>query len=425
MGLLSKEGYALASDPSKARILIVNTCAFIRDASKEAIDTILSLSRFKKRGSCRLLVVCGCLPQRYGKKLQAQLPEVDLFVGTGAFQELPRLLSAERREKSLILQPTFLYDETTPRLLSTPSFSAYLKIAEGCSKRCAFCTVPRIRGPYRSRRMDSVVAEARNLVERGVREIILVAQDTTAYGEDLGDGSCLAVLLSALARVEGIRWIRFLYAYPKEEYFSDALLERIASEEKICAYIDLPIQHIDDEILRRMGRRSREKEIREIVARIRTFLPNVTLRTTLIVGFPGEKESHFQKLLGFVKETEFDRLGVFKYSPEEGTPASRFEDPVPEEVKEERRGILMELQQGISLRKHRSMVGKTLEAVVEGYAKGKRSLIGRLQSQAPEIDGVVFLRGEAKPGDWVQTRIVRALPYDLVGEITDRRVERT
>lgn len=425
LGLLSREGYLLSSDPSKAQILIVNTCAFIQDASSEAIDTLLRLSRYKKRGSCRLLIACGCLPQRYGKSLEAELPEVDLFVGTGAFQQLPRLLSAKRGEKSFILRPTFLYDETTPRLLSTPSFSAYLKIAEGCSKRCTFCTIPRIRGPYRSRRMDSIVAEARNLVERGVREIILVAQDTTAYGEDLGDGSCLEGLLRDLARVEGVHWIRLLYAYPKRDYFSDALLERMAAEKKVCRYLDLPIQHIDDEMLRRMGRRSRGKEIREIVVRIRTFLPDVTLRTTLIVGFPGETESHFQELLSFVREMEFERLGVFKYSPEEGTAASRFPNPVPEEVKEERRGILMELQQGISLKKHRGMVGKTLEAVVEGYARGGRSLGGRLQSQAPEIDGVVFLRGEAKPGDWVQTRIVRALPYDLVGEIIERRVERT
>jgi ribosomal protein S12 methylthiotransferase len=417
LGLLAKEGYVLTADPSEAQILIVNTCSFIEEATKEAIDTILRLSRHKKEGTCRLLVVAGCLAQRYGKKLEKELPEVDLFVGTGAFQKITDLLSHQPAKKSILTKEAFLYDEKTPRVLSTPSFSAYLKIAEGCSKRCTFCTVPKIRGPYRSRRMESVIKESRVLADQGVREVILIAQDTTAYGEDLADGANLERLLRGLVRVEKLRWIRFLYAYPKAAYFSDGLLSVMAGEEKICPYLDLPIQHIDDEILKRMGRRSMSREIRDVLAKIKTFLPEVSLRTSLIVGFPGETESRFERLLGFVKEIEFDHLGAFKYSGEEGTPASRLPGQVPPEVREERLGVLMELQKGISLRKHKGMVGRSLEALVETAGTERTMMRGRLRTQAPEIDGYVFLKGKAMPGDWVEARITQGLPYDLVGEI--------
>jgi ribosomal protein S12 methylthiotransferase len=417
LGLLSGAGYSLTTDPSQAQILIVNTCSFIEDATKEAIDTILRLSRYKREGLCRLLVVSGCLPQRYGKNLEKELPEVDLFVGTGAFQNLPLLLSGRSKKKSFLTRTAFLYDEKTPRILSTPSFTAYLKIAEGCSKRCTFCTVPKIRGPYRSRGIESVLEEARRLSREGVREIILIAQDTTAYGEDLRDGTRLERLLKDLVGVEELRWIRVLYAYPKLDYFSDGLLKLMAVEDKICPYIDLPIQHIDDETLRRMGRKSKSLEIRQVLEKIRTFLPEASLRTSLIVGFPGERENHFESLLSFVKETEFDHLGTFKYSREEGTPASRLPDQVPEEVKEERLGILMELQKEISLRKHKKMVGRSVEAVIEGPDSERGALRGRLRTQAPEIDGSIFLKGEAKPGGWVKARVTGALPYDLIGEI--------
>jgi len=262
-----------------------------------------------------------------------------------------------------------------------------------------------------------VLKEAQQLADQGVRELILIAQDTTAYGEDLGDGTNLERLLGHLVRVEKLRWIRLLYAYPKPEYFSDGLLEVMASEEKICPYLDLPIQHIDDEILRRMGRRSKGREIRRILEKLKTTLPTVSLRTSLIVGFPGERESQFESLLDFVKETEFDHLGAFKYSREEGTPASRLPAQVPAEVKEERLGILMELQKRISLRKNKRMIGKSIEAIIEGLDREKRTLRGRLRTQAPEIDGSVFLRGAGQSGDWVKARIIQALPYDLVGEI--------
>jgi len=417
LGLLSKHGYLLTTDPSKAEILIVNTCSFIQDATKEAIETILHLTRYKKEGRCRLLIVSGCLPQRYGKILEKELPEVDLFVGTGSFQNFPQILSQKRKRKSYLSSPVFLYDEKTPRVLSTLPSTAYLKIAEGCSNSCTFCTVPKIRGPCRSRRIRSVLQEAKRLADQGVQELILIAQDTTAYGKDIRDGTNLETLLKGLVRVDGVRWIRILYSYPKAHYFTEGLLELIAREKKICPYFDLPIQHIDDKILKQMGRKSKGQEIRSLIQKIKTFLPGVSLRTSLIVGFPGEKESQFNTLLEFVKETQFDHLGAFKYSPEEGTPASRLPDSVPEGVKEERLRTLMELQRRISLKNYRKMVGKRMEVLVEGSDRGGSALRGRLQIQAPEIDGCVFLKGKAQPGDWVEARITQALPYDLVGEI--------
>ena len=417
LGLLSREGYLLTTDPSRADVLIVNTCSFIEDATREAVETVLQLSSLKKEGRCRLFVVAGCLPQRYGEVLERELPEVDLFVGTGAFQQLPLLLSHKPKQKTFLPKPTFLYNEETPRILSTPPFIAYLKIAEGCSNACTFCTVPKIRGRYRSRKPRSVLEEARRLADQGVQELILVAQDTTAYGRDLRDGTNLEKLLKNLVKVDGLRWIRVLYSYPKADHFTDRLLELMAQENKVCPYLDLPIQHIDDEILRRMGRRARDAEIRSLLRKIRIFLPEISLRTSLIVGFPGEKESQFKALLAFVEEVQFDHLGAFKYSPEEGTPASRLPHRVPERVKGERLRTLMEVQKKISLKKYQKMVGQRRVVLVEGPQRKQGVLRGRLQSQAPEIDGSVFLDGKAQPGDWVEARITQALPYDLVGQI--------
>jgi ribosomal protein S12 methylthiotransferase len=417
LGLLSKAGYSLTSRPSEAQIIIVNTCSFIQDASREAIETILNLAHYKEKGTCRLLVVSGCLPQRYGRSLEEEFPEVDLFVGTGDFQNLPEILSKSQKARSFLSKPTFLYDEKTPRILSTPSFSAYVKIAEGCSNLCTFCTVPKIRGAYRSRGIRSVLQEARRLVDQGVQEIILIAQDTTAFGRDLHNGTNLEKLLKDLIRVKGLRWIRMLYSYPKPDYFTEDLLELMAKEEKICPYLDLPIQHIDDEILKRMGRKTRSHEIYSLLEKIKAALPRVSLRTSLIVGFPGEKERHFKALLDFVEKVQFDHLGAFKYSPEEGTPASRLAGSVPESVKEERLGVLMGLQKRISLKKHRAMVGSSVEVLVEGPDHRKKLLRGRLKTQAPEIDGSIFLKGKAHPGDWIEARITKALPYDLIGQI--------
>ena len=417
LGLLSKEGYPLTTDPVKAEVLIVNTCSFIEAATKEAIDTILQLSRFKKEGRCRLLIVSGCLPQRYGKVLEKELPEVDLFVGTGAFQNLPKLLSQGPKRKSFVPKSTYLYNEKTPRILSTPSFMAYLKIAEGCAKACTFCTVPKIRGRYRSRKFQSILREARRLASQGVQELVLIAQDTAGYGRDLRNGSNLEQLLKGLVNVEGLRWIRILYSYPKRDHFTDSLLELIAREEKICSYLDLPIQHIDDEILKRMGRRSTGAEIRSLIERIRIFLPDVSLRSSFIVGFPGEKESQFKALLNFVEETQFNHLGAFQYSPEEGTPASRLPDAIPESLKGERLRALLEIQKKISFKKYKKMVGQRKVVLVEGPQRERGVLRGRLQTQAPEIDGSVFLNGKARPGNWVEARITQALPYDLVAQI--------
>ncbi len=417
LGLLSKEGHPLTTDPSKGEVIIVNTCSFIKDATQEAIETILQLTPYKREGRCRLLIVSGCLPQRYGKILEKELPEVDLFVGTGSFQKIPQLISQGGKRKCFLSGQTFLYNEKTPRILSTPSFTAYLKIAEGCSRTCTFCTVPKIRGPYRSRTIHSVLKEAERLAAQGVKELILIAQDTTAYGEDLRDGTSLERLLKGLVRVEGLRWIRILYAYPKPARFTENLLELIGREEKICPYLDLPVQHIDDKILRRMGRRSKGQEIRDLIQKIQTSVPGIALRTSLIVGFPGESESQFKALLHFAEEFQFDHLGAFTYSPEEGTPASNLSNPVAEDVKEERLRILMEVQKKISFEKYRRRVGQKMEVLVEGADSERTALRGRMQTQAPEIDGCVFLKGKALPGDWVEALITQALPYDLMGEI--------
>ncbi len=417
LGLLSKEGHPLTTDPSKGDIIIVNTCSFIKDASQEAIETILKLAPYKKEGRCRLLIVSGCFPQRYGRILEKELPEVDLFVGTGSFQKIPKLISHRGKRKNFLSGQTFLYNDRTPRILSTPPFTAYLKIAEGCSRTCTFCTVPKIRGPYRSRRIPSILKEAERLANQGVKELILIAQDTTAFGEDLQDGSNLEKLLKALMRIDGFRWIRILYAYPRLSHFTESLLELMAQEEKICPYLDLPIQHIDDEILRRMGRRSKGQEIRNLIKELRTSVQGIALRTSLIVGFPGESEKQFKTLLRFVEEAQFDHLGAFKYSPEEGTPAFRLPHPVPEEVKEERLRMLMEVQKNISLKKYRRMVGQTAEVLIEGPDREKAVFRGRIKTQAPEIDGGVFLKGKAQPGDFVEAKITHALPYDLMGKV--------
>jgi len=417
LGLLSKEGYSITTQPERAEILIVNTCSFIQEATQEAIETILQLIPYKKEGRCRLLVVSGCLPQRYGKVLEKELPEVDLFVGTGAFHRIPQILKKGRWKKSYLSGTTFLYNDRTPRILSTPSPTAYLKIAEGCSRSCTFCTVPKIRGPYRSRRLPSILREAERLASQGVQELILIAQDTTAYGEDRGGEVSLQKLLKELVRIDGLRWIRILYGYPQHANFPNELLELIAKEHKMCSYLDLPIQHIDDGILKRMGRRTKSQEIRNLLKRIRAFIPHITLRTSFIVGFPGEKDSQFESLMEFVKETQFDHLGVFKYSREEGTPASRLPDQVPEKLKEERFKALMEVQREISHEKYRKRIGQRVRVLVEGEGLQIGTLRGRLESQAPDIDGVVFLKGRAKPGDWVEAQILEALPYDLIGEI--------
>jgi ribosomal protein S12 methylthiotransferase len=422
LGALVREGYAVTSDPSEADVLLVNTCSFIGPAKKESIEAILEMVREKERpGRRRRLVVTGCLAERYGRELAAELPEVDAFVGTGDFLRLPQILeeiSPARREPGLYVGAQHvLPGADAPRVLLGQPFSAYLKVSEGCNHRCAFCIIPKIRGTHESRPVEDLVAEAEGLARRGVRELNLVAQDLTAYGRDLPRRASLAELLRALARVEGIQWIRLLYCYPN--YVTPELLETIASEPKVCPYVDIPLQHGSDRILRAMRRQRSSDGLRRLVRRIRAAVPDVAIRTSFIVGFPGEREEDFEELCRFVKELEFDRVGVFRYSREENTEAAEMPEQVPEAVKARRWRRLMQIQQEISRRRNLEQVGRRGPVLVCG-TDGRGRRFGRTPTQAPEIDGVVYLEGPpASPGEIVTVRFTAAGPYDLWGVIED------
>jgi ribosomal protein S12 methylthiotransferase len=420
LGALARAGFEITTDPDDAQVLVVNTCAFIEAAKKESIDAILEATTIKKRAAGRRLVVAGCLSQRYGAELREELPEVDIFVGTGNFLELPELL---RRTEMPELRPIpytgaahILPSADAPRIMTGDFFTSYLKISEGCNHKCAFCIIPKIRGPHESRPPAEVVAEARTLAAQGVRELNLIAQDLTAYGRDVNPSTSLAALLGMLAEVDGVRWIRLLYCYPN--FVTDELLETVASLDTVVKYIDMPLQHADDEMLRAMRRERSGAALRKILERIRRHVPGVVLRTSFIVGFPGETDAAFGRLLDFVREEQFDRVGVFTYSREENTAAYDMPGQVPEGVKRARRAQLMETQAEISLRKNRGLVGRELEVLVEGPLPGRATrLRGRTSGQAPEIDGMVILKGEAQPGEFVRARIDRALSYDLGGEV--------
>jgi ribosomal protein S12 methylthiotransferase len=419
LGLLTAAGFEPVQDPFAARLIIVNTCAFIEAATQESIDTILELAQAKEQGACELLVVAGCLPQRYGRKLAAAMPEVDLLVGTSSFRHLPSLLGEHRcgHPQRLCLEPPrFLTNSRTPRILSPPFYSAYLKIAEGCDNHCSFCTIPAIRGPYRSRRLDDLLREAEWLASQGVRELNLVAQDTTAYGVDL-DGPRLSDLLYALARTDRFSWIRLLYSHP--ERISPDLLEVMGSHACICPYLDLPFQHASARILRAMGRSGSAQEFHHLLDTIRTSLPDVTLRTTLLVGFPGETEADFQQLHDFVARANFHRLGIFTYSEEKGTAAARLGNQVPRSVKDSRLRTLATLQAGISLDHQERLVGSVQPVLVEGTSPETELLLtGRLCSQAPAVDGCVLInRGYGRLGEIMPVKITEAHPYDLIGHL--------
>ena len=422
IGLFACDGLMCTSSVEEADIVIVNTCAFIQEAVQESIEVILELAQEKKRGTINKLIVTGCLPQRYGERVVREIPEVDLWTGTDEFPRIPRLLR-EGKTKVLIGKPQYLYDHHTPRIITNFPHSAYVKIAEGCSHPCTFCLIPQLRGRYRSRELDSVRREVDHLVAGGVVEINLVAQDTTAYGVDRGMEKGLARLLRALKKIEGLRWIRVLYAYPHPTNFPPQLLDIVAGEEQICPYLDIPIQHTDDKILQRMGRKSSGKEIRALINLIKKEYPEIHLRTTLMVGFPGEGEREFRDLVDFVHEMEFTHLGVFTYSPEEGTKASRMQGIVSSEMAEERRARIMELQQGISWKKNKKMIGSTIPVLIDGIsAEPDGRPQGRTAFQAPEIDGVVSItKGDANIGETVMVKVTEAEPYDLVGEITEKR----
>jgi ribosomal protein S12 methylthiotransferase len=426
LGLLAREGYQLSLDPERADVLMVNTCSFINEAKEESIDTILELSRYKEHSPTKQLIVTGCLAQRYGQELRESLPEVDVFVGTGEFVRITEIL----RQKRALLDGPMTYigaahvlpDHTIPRITTTPFYSAYLKVAEGCNHKCAFCIIPKIRGLQESRAIDSLVTEAEALAAQGVRELNLIAQDLTAYGREWRDGTTLLALLRALCRVEGIAWIRLLYCYPN--YLDEPLLRCIAEEEKICSYLDMPLQHISDRLLRAMRREKSGDGIRRLLDRIRSHIPAVVLRTSFIVGFPGEQEEDFRQLLDFVSQASIDHVGVFRYSQEEGTTAGVMADQVPEDLKQERWQRLMERQAQVVRRKNLSLVGSEQDMLVcDTDAQGR--LWGRTRGQAPEIDGVVFLpQVRAESGEIIAGRITGVSGYDLraieIAPITQR-----
>ena len=421
LGALVRAGFEVTMDPQQAQVLLVNTCAFIEPAKKESIDAILAAAEVKKNGAGKRLVVAGCLSQRYGSELREQFPEVDIFVGTGNFLDLPELLRRSERPELRPIPYTgaahLLPSADAPRVRTGDPFSAYLKVSEGCDHRCAFCIIPKIRGRHESRALDDLVEEARGLAASGVREINLIAQDLTAYGRDLEPRASLAALLHRLAPVDGIQWIRLLYCYPN--FVTDELLAAIASLDKVVKYIDMPLQHADDAMLRAMKRERSADALRSLLGRVRAAIPEVALRTSFIVGFPGETDAAFATLVDFVREQQFDRVGVFTYSREENTAAYGLADQVPEAVKRRRRAELMEVAAEISLAKNRGLVGREIEVMVEGAAPGRATrLRARTSAQAPEIDGMVLLSGEAEPGEIVRARIERASTYDLHGRIT-------
>nr|WP_235606835.1 30S ribosomal protein S12 methylthiotransferase RimO [Syntrophotalea acetylenivorans] len=422
LGHLPAERFEIVTDESQAEIIIVNTCAFIEDAKEESVETILEVADYKQNGNCRLLVVTGCLPQRYAKELATDLPEVDIFIGTGELTRLVELIDAHQPQGGSLQAidiPQYLYDHTTPRVKSSPFYSTYVKIAEGCDNHCSYCIIPQLRGPLRSRSIESVVAEVTALVADGVKEVNLIAQDLTAFGHDRNDGSTLAGLLRELVKIDGLHWLRLLYAYP--EGISDELIELMAAEDKICNYLDVPFQHINDKVLSLMNRRIDQQAIRGLVERLRQAIPDLTLRTSFIVGFPGETEQQFSELMAFVKEGHFDRVGVFRYSREEGTPAATLPDQVAERTKKSRVEKLMKAQQRVSFRRNRALVDRIEPVLVEGYSEETELLLsGRSVRQAPDIDGQVYITdGQADIGDIVPLRITDSSDYDLIGEIVD------
>jgi ribosomal protein S12 methylthiotransferase len=424
LGTLTQAGYRLVQDPAKADIIVVNTCGFIESAKVESVEAIVELSDWKRTGRCKKLVVAGCLVQRHAEELARELPEVDHFLGTGAYQDIASVVAGAQAARLVVPDPDFVHSASSPRINSLPSHTAYLKIAEGCDNACAFCIIPKLRGVQRSRPVDDLVAEAGQLAAQGTVELSLVAQDLTAYGQDLPGKVRLLHLLPELCKVEGIRWIRLHYAYPRD--FPVALMEAIADQPKIVKYLDMPLQHSSDRLLRAMKRGRDSAFLRELLAKLRKKVPDLALRTSLIVGLPGETKADFEDLRAFVEEQRFERLGVFEYSAEEGTPAAAMDGQVPEALKKERFQRIMELQRDISLAHQQAMIGRTVEVLVEGRAEETEHLLaGRHAQQAPEIDGITYLNdGVAYPGEMVRVEITDASDYDLVGKVVGRDAAR-
>lgn len=419
LGLLGREGYSFTDDEAEADIVVVNTCCFIGDAKEESINTLLEMAELKDAGQIKVLIAAGCLAQRYREEIQKEIPQVDAIVGTAAIEEIGSAVSEalEGRSRNHYRELAERPAAFTDRVLTTGGHYAYLKIAEGCDKHCTYCIIPKVRGNYRSVPMEELTAQAEKLAEQGVRELILVAQETTLYGVDLYGEKALPGLLQRLAGIDGIHWIRILYCYPEE--ITEELIETIAREPKICHYLDIPIQHAADGVLRRMGRRTHQEELRQQILRLRERIPDICLRTTLISGFPGETEEDFQELYRFVNEMEFDRLGVFTYSQEEDTAAAEMPGQIAEEVKAFRRDELMMLQQAISFEKAENMTGKILEVVVEGKVADEDVYVTRTYRDAPGVDGYLFLNTTAQlmTGDFVKVLVTDFNEYDLIGEI--------
>ena len=425
LGALTSGGYRITDDESKADVIIVNTCCFIHDAKEESIQTILEMASYKEHGNCKALIVTGCLAQRYKEEITQEIPEVDAVLGTNSQKSILEAVSKalEGKVTHIFTPLEGIPDLPGKRIMTTGGYYEYLKIAEGCDKHCTYCIIPSIRGSYRSVPMEKLISQAEELAEQGVKELILVAQETTLYGKDLYGEKSLHLLLKKLCQIPGIHWIRILYCYPEEIY--PELIDTIRTEKKICHYLDLPIQHASDRILKKMGRRTTKQQLKDIVGELRRNIPDIMLRTTLITGFPGETADDHEELMEFVNEMEFERLGVFTYSPEENTPAALMENQIEEEVKENRKEELMELQQEISLDNGEKLIGKTLTVMVEGKVADVNAYVGRTYGDAPGIDGYIFINtGELlMSGDFVRVKVTGALEYDLIGEIEDEYTE--
>ena len=419
IGMLTSHGITLTDDETEADIIIVNSCCFIGDAKEESINTILEMAEQKKTGVCKSLIVTGCLTQRYQDEVKKEIPEVDAILGTNSYDAIWEAVQSTLDHKFYenFHTLTGLPTHTTKRTVTTGGHFAYLKIAEGCNKNCTYCVIPSVRGRYRSVPMEELVASARELVAGGVKELILVAQETTLYGVDLYGEKSLHKLLDALNEISGLFWIRIMYCYPEEIY--EELIDAMIRNKKVCHYLDMPIQHCNDEILRRMGRKTNKEELIERIAHLRKRVPDITLRTTLICGFPGEMPEQHEELMEFLNETEFDRLGAFTYSPEENTPAATFDHQVEESVKEDWQADVMELQEEIILDKNESMIGKEILVMIEGKVADENAYVGRSYRDAPDIDGLVFVNTDTElvSGDFVKVRITGAYEYDLIGEL--------
>lgn len=425
LGLIHEEKYEITNDPSEAEIIIVNTCGFIESAKEESINTILQMAEYKKSGSCKYIIVTGCLSQRYAEELFNELPEADAIAGVEVYDEIGSIIKRVMNGERFIMlersKPDVIYtskETFLPRILTTPSYTAYLKIAEGCDNCCSYCAIPKIRGPYRSKPMEQVLKEAKALADNGVKELIVVAQDTTRYGEDLPGGKLLlADLLKELNKIESLKWIRVMYCYPNN--FTDELIETFASLDKVCKYVDLPLQHASNRLLASMNRYDTREEVETLLAKLRKRIPGIVIRTTFIVGFPGETDADFEELKEFVEQQRFENAGVFAYSQEEGTVAGAMPNQIPDEIKQERYHELMALQAQISEEIHKDTEGQTLEVLVEGIEEDGSGLhYGRSYREAPDIDGLVFIEnpGDIKPGCFVKVNILQGFTYESVGE---------